>query len=91
MFAVNFKEVRDQGLTLGKEVKLGLKSWSIEYQKQKKDEKPASIKSLFVNKNYRITLIVWYIWFVNNFAYYGIVFLLPRTLNGDSGGGDEEQ
>ncbi len=70
----------EQDLTLSREVKLGLQSWSIQYNYAKSEEKPASIASLFNKSNRRITCIVWFVWFVNNLCYYGIVFLIPTTL-----------
>lgn len=81
MFKANYKQVSSEELTLSKEVKQGLRAWSEDYNLQSYDEKPADIKTLFTKSNYKKTLIIWYVWFVNNFSYYGIVFLLPKTLD----------
>ena len=57
-----------------------MQSWSLQYNYAKAEEKPASVASLFNKTNRRITMIVWFTWFVNNLCYYGIVFLIPTTL-----------
>lgn len=80
MFKVNFRQVSENDLMIGKEIEAGLKQWSKEYYMRLYRENPGRIKSLFTISNWKMTLIIWYIWIVNNFCFFGIFFLMPKTL-----------
>ncbi|CAD8076798.1 unnamed protein product [Paramecium sonneborni] len=62
------QEKEEQGLQEDLKDKSFLMSYFIQFKK------------LLKNQFVRITLIVWYQWFVNTFVYAGVTFLLPLTL-----------
>jgi len=63
----------------------------VEKQKEKATKTP--LKELFAKKNLRITLCLWVSWWVLNFVYYGILYVLPLVLariKGDAGQGEDD-
>lgn len=67
-------------LVLDEEIKHKLSNWANVMNKMAKHHSNGSIVSLFEGEKLRTTCLIWFNWFTLSFMYYGIVLLLPYTL-----------
>lgn len=65
----------DFELTIENEHKLVI--WSLYMNSIAKKTEHASIKSLLYGERFKITILLWLIWFVLCFAYYGNLMTMP--------------
>ena len=59
---------------------MGLQAWEYHLEEEVDNSDIASIRALFKHDVRRLTMTVWFGWFVNFFVYYGIIIFLPLTL-----------
>ncbi|KAJ5075937.1 synaptic vesicle 2-related protein [Anaeramoeba ignava] len=49
-----------------------------------------SLKKMFCKKYRRTTILLWILWFINTFVYYGLVFITPSFMHKDTFGNSYE-
>jgi len=66
-------------LVIQKEDEIQLKNW-VRYQLENINLERSSLASLFLPENKLITTCVWTMWFALSFVYYGVIYIVPKTL-----------
>ena len=66
---------------LNRDHKESLKKWTAFQPTSQSQEEVSSIRKLFENGFSRITLILWFSWFVHSFCYFGLTLFFPYILN----------
>ena len=82
-----YKVNKNEPIAIDSEERVELNNW-IQLQNETVDSNKSSIAALLSPQVRYVTILIWIMWFTLSFVYYGIIYVIPKTLN-DTGSGED--